>query len=251
METTKDYKGFTYTLSNENLLEGDKVYPISDGHLDGQNYIHEGFNFGVLSSGFPDEPHTIINLKHSLDDKGYEVRTNMGYGPIESYFKITKIEPIEYKLVDFDESFLTKSIEDTRKMLERATKRKEEVLKEHGGVFNPIIVDHLGILGGESSVNYIPSGSMGKSNFDVNKHQERIANFTERLNNFRKKDEERKRDKLSRKEMIEQLEKTKAYWIKSGMFDYNAGLEIAINLVRHHGLDSNGLTQFINKPDNE
>ena len=42
-------------------------------------------------TGFPDEPHTIINLNYS-ENKHEQVRTDHGFGPIESYYKIIKIE---------------------------------------------------------------------------------------------------------------------------------------------------------------
>lgn len=82
-----------YTLSNDNLQVGDKVYPIADGRcLVNGGWILHGFNFDEACSGFPDEPHTIINLKHSPDYKPYEVRTDCGYSPAECYYKIIKCE---------------------------------------------------------------------------------------------------------------------------------------------------------------
>ena len=46
-----------------------------------------------LVSGWKSEPHTILDLHHS-DYKPYEVHTDHGYGPVESYFKILYVEPI-------------------------------------------------------------------------------------------------------------------------------------------------------------
>jgi hypothetical protein len=53
---------------------------------------------GLNTSGFPNEPHIILDLKHS-DYKPYEVRTDHGYSPKERYFKIVKKEKrfTEYK----------------------------------------------------------------------------------------------------------------------------------------------------------
>jgi hypothetical protein len=44
-------------------------------------------------SGFPDEPHTLLDLHHS-DYKPYEARTYHGYSPIESYFKVIEVTEI-------------------------------------------------------------------------------------------------------------------------------------------------------------
>lgn len=74
-------------MTNEDLQVGDKVYPISHGRTKDGKYEHEYFDFRDFMSGYPDEPHTILDLHHS-DDKGYEIRTDMGYGPREKYFKI-------------------------------------------------------------------------------------------------------------------------------------------------------------------
>lgn len=85
-----------YTLSNENLEVNDEVFPIGRGRVkdDGTFILHE-FDFEM---GFPDEPHKILNLKHS-DYKPYEVRTDHGYSPIESYYKIIKKE---HKIVEYN-----------------------------------------------------------------------------------------------------------------------------------------------------
>ena len=88
MKTSRLYKGKEYIFTNENLNVGDEVYPISNGHIDdSNNYVHEGFDFRNFLSGFPNEPHILLNLKHS-DYKPYEARTDKGFSPIESYFKI-------------------------------------------------------------------------------------------------------------------------------------------------------------------
>jgi len=102
MKVEKVLNGIRYTLSNQNLQVGDKVYPIARGRcLDNGEWILHEIEFeskyveGLNRSGFPDEPHTILDLEHSKDYKPYEVRTDMGYSPIECYFKIIKKEKQE------------------------------------------------------------------------------------------------------------------------------------------------------------
>lgn len=98
MKIEKMYNGMRYTLSNEDLRKGDKCYPIAhgrcladkDGKLNGEWILHD-FDFREFMSGFPNEPHVIKNLKYS-DYKPYEIQTDHGYGPIEAYYKIIKIE---------------------------------------------------------------------------------------------------------------------------------------------------------------
>lgn len=90
VEIVKD--GIRYTLSNEGLQTNDKVFPIAEGRCIGKDdWILHGFNFSEYSSGFPNRPHTIINLEYS-NYKPEQVRTTYGYGPIETYYKIIKIE---------------------------------------------------------------------------------------------------------------------------------------------------------------
>jgi hypothetical protein len=87
-----------YTLSNDNLKVGDLVYPIAEGRcLDDGGWILHNFDFRDFCSGFPDEPHTILNLNYSTY-KPEEVRTSHGFGPIEMYYKIIKVEEriVEY-----------------------------------------------------------------------------------------------------------------------------------------------------------
>lgn len=81
------YKDIDYILTNENLKEGDKVFPISRGRSYGDTHIHYEYDFRDFMSGFPDEPHTIVNMKYS-DYKPYEVHTDHGFGPRELYYKI-------------------------------------------------------------------------------------------------------------------------------------------------------------------
>ena len=94
MQTTKNYKGNQYTLSNENLSNGDQVFPISNGTTKDGTYKHERFDFRDFMSGWPDEPHTILNTNHDPKYKPYQTRTSHGYGPIEMYFKVISIIPI-------------------------------------------------------------------------------------------------------------------------------------------------------------
>lgn len=89
MKIEKKHNNVWYTLSNENLMEGDEVFPIARGRIDGDVFLLHEYDFSDFISGFPDEPHTIIDLKHS-DYKPYQVRTSHGYSPIESYYKIIK-----------------------------------------------------------------------------------------------------------------------------------------------------------------
>ncbi len=91
MNIEKVHKDIRYTLSNDNLQNGDKVYPIAQGRCIENGWILHGFNFKNYCSGFPDEPHTILNLNHS-EYKPYQVRTDHGYSAIESYYKIIKKE---------------------------------------------------------------------------------------------------------------------------------------------------------------
>jgi hypothetical protein len=89
------HNGIRYTLSNENLAVDNYVYPIANGRcLENGGWILHGFDFRDFTSGFPEEPHKILDLHHS-DYKPYEVRTDMGYGPIEIYYKIIKMEKHE------------------------------------------------------------------------------------------------------------------------------------------------------------
>lgn len=92
MKVEKVHNGIRYTLSNEGLVNGDEVFPIGSGRcLDDGGWILHKIDFRDFISGFPDEPHTIKNTHYS-DYKPYEVHTSHGYGPIESYFKVIKLE---------------------------------------------------------------------------------------------------------------------------------------------------------------
>ena len=92
MKVEHVHEGMRYTLSNDDLKTGDEVFPIADGRcLGGDDWILHGFDYRDFCSGFPDEPHIILDLNHS-EYKPEEIRTNHGYGPREKYYKIIKRE---------------------------------------------------------------------------------------------------------------------------------------------------------------
>mgnify|MGYP006995565002 CR=1 FL=1 len=84
-----------YTLSNENLKVDDEVYPIARGRcLDDGGWILHELDFRDFMSGFPNEPHIIMDLNYDNGRQGkpYQVRTDKGYSPIECYYKIIGTE---------------------------------------------------------------------------------------------------------------------------------------------------------------
>ena len=92
MKVEHMHEGVRYTLSNENLKVKDKVYPIAWGRcLDDGSWILHKLDFNECCSGFPDDPHTILDLNYSKS-KPEQVRTDFGYSPIECYYKIIKAE---------------------------------------------------------------------------------------------------------------------------------------------------------------
>jgi hypothetical protein len=95
MKIKHKYNGKTYTLSNENLQNGDKVYPISRGKSNSEKFTYEhwGFDWRNFMCGWKSEPHTLLDIHYS-DYKPYEVKTDHGFGPVEHYFKILYVEPI-------------------------------------------------------------------------------------------------------------------------------------------------------------
>lgn len=91
---TTEYDGKIF--SNEDLKVGDLVFPIGNGKiLENGRWKFNHYDFSEVMSGYPDEPHKIVDLSHSTY-KPYEVRTSHGYGPIEMYYKI-----IEKEVADF------------------------------------------------------------------------------------------------------------------------------------------------------
>ena len=91
----KDFDGKTSFMTNENLEIGDKVFPMVKGmNKDNKYYVCSIADYKdalmlKACTGWPDDPHTILDLNHS-DDKSYQIRTNYGYGPVEQYFKVIK-----------------------------------------------------------------------------------------------------------------------------------------------------------------
>jgi len=90
MKIEKVHNNVRYTLSNKKLKISDKVFPIGKGRVvDNNTWVLHDLDFTI--SEFPKEPHTILDLNNSMA-KPYEIKTDYGYGPIESYYKIVKIE---------------------------------------------------------------------------------------------------------------------------------------------------------------
>lgn len=84
--------GVRYTLTNQGLRVGDKVFPIARGRcLENGGWILHELDFRNFMCGFTEQPHTIVDLNYSKQ-KPYQVRTDKGYSPIESYLKIIKKE---------------------------------------------------------------------------------------------------------------------------------------------------------------
>lgn len=90
----KIQNGTIYTLSNENLNPGDKVYPIARGRITPENsFILHELDYRDFISGWPNDPHIVKDTSYS-DYKPYQIRTDKGYGPIEKYYKIIKKAPL-------------------------------------------------------------------------------------------------------------------------------------------------------------
>jgi hypothetical protein len=99
MEIEQMYEGIRYTLTNKNLKVNDEVFPIGRGRVkDDGTFILSELDYRNFMCGFPNEPHKILDLKHS-DYKPYECRTDHGYSPIECYYKIIKKE---HKIVEYN-----------------------------------------------------------------------------------------------------------------------------------------------------
>lgn len=80
-----------YTLSNDDLKDGDEVFPIAQGRCTDNGWILHEINFENYMTGFPDEPHTIKSIDYG-NGKPYSVCTDKGYSPKECYYKIIKKE---------------------------------------------------------------------------------------------------------------------------------------------------------------
>jgi len=87
MITRHKHEGRIYVLSNEGIEVGDEVFPISQGRLVNDEYQHREFDFRWFMSGFPSDPHKMLDLEHS-DYRPFQCRTDHGFGPIEKYFRI-------------------------------------------------------------------------------------------------------------------------------------------------------------------
>ncbi len=82
-----------YTLSNENIAIGDKVYPLAMGRCrdDGSWVLHE-FYFERYMSGFPKEPHEVVEFIKNERANYRTIRTHHGSSPEYCYFKVIKKE---------------------------------------------------------------------------------------------------------------------------------------------------------------
>ena len=97
MVVEKVHKGIRYTLSNDGLKTGDSVFPIARGRATDKGWILSDFRYEDYSTGFPEMPHTIVELYHSKY-RPYEVKTNYGFGVKEMYYKVVKKEhQVEYQ----------------------------------------------------------------------------------------------------------------------------------------------------------
>lgn len=94
-----------YVFSNEGITVGDETFTITDNRLVDGECTLTGLRLrsGMRSdekeyyTGFPNDPHIILDLEHSTD-RSHQVRTNHGYGPVESYFKVVRVmkrEPVK------------------------------------------------------------------------------------------------------------------------------------------------------------
>ena len=91
MKVEKVYEDVRYLLSNENLNEGDLVYPIAHGRqTDNDGWVLHGFDWNDTYSPFPRNPHTVTRI--DVNPIETLIRTNYGYSNSESYFKIIKVE---------------------------------------------------------------------------------------------------------------------------------------------------------------
>lgn len=98
-----------YTLSNENLNVGDRVFPIAWGRcLPDGGWILHNLDFDEAVSGFPNEPHIIkdLNYDSGVGGKKLHIRTDKGYSHRDCYFKIVKIEEhVKVRKTAFGDSY--------------------------------------------------------------------------------------------------------------------------------------------------
>ena len=79
--------GKFHLLTNVGIEVGDRVFPLTIGYNDGQDYYVMAINTSKSCSGWPDDPHIVLNLDYSRS-KSYQVETDKGYGPRECFFKL-------------------------------------------------------------------------------------------------------------------------------------------------------------------
>ena len=92
MKIENIHNDIRYTLSNDNLKNGDKVFGIGSGRcLGDDDWILHKISFNHFTSGFPDDPATIEDTKYDTY-KPFKVKTNYGYQARECYYKIVKME---------------------------------------------------------------------------------------------------------------------------------------------------------------
>src|SRR6478735_1247011 len=93
-------KKATPHLCTRDVQVGDKVFPFIGGHMD--NVLISPFHPKVhwdtrnFMCGWPDEPHTILDLNHPKTEgnHSHKIRTDYGYGSIGRYIKVLgKISP--------------------------------------------------------------------------------------------------------------------------------------------------------------
>ena len=84
---------FRYILSNADIKSGDEVYPLGSGRCTKEHgYIWFNIRETYIDP-FDDEPH-IVKEEYEGSPGIMYFRTNHGYSPKESYFKIIDKEPI-------------------------------------------------------------------------------------------------------------------------------------------------------------
>ena len=85
--------GEFHLLTNERLAVGDQVFPMVHGYKKNGKFYLLDFNPTSYTpetllavTGWPSSPHTIKGFY--LQDGLEHIRTDKGYGPAESYFRI-------------------------------------------------------------------------------------------------------------------------------------------------------------------
>jgi hypothetical protein len=90
MKLALRYKNKIQLFSNENIKVDDLVYPLVWSHVVGNDvYVTSILSLEAEDAGmtgWPDNPHKIINLNHT-DYMPYKIHTDHGGGPEGHYFK--------------------------------------------------------------------------------------------------------------------------------------------------------------------